>query len=88
MDFDEQSDSGFPVALSAPGQSNVTEKGIDSAFAYSLESCMVAPLHAPGRVRTHVDSGVMVFGSHCSPRCTQAPTARFATRLHSTSTTH
>lgn len=88
MEFDEQSNSGFPVALSAPGQSNLTEKDIDSALAYSLEPCVGAPMHAPGRARTHVDSAVMVFGSHCNPRCTHALTARFAARLRSASTRH
>jgi hypothetical protein len=84
MDFDEQRS----VALSAPGQSNLTENGIDRAFSSSLEPCVSAPMHAPGRARTHTGAAVMVFGSHCSPRCTQPLTTRYAAQLRSASTCH
>ena len=81
MEFDERS-SGFPVALSAPGQSSLTEQGIASTLTSSLEPGMAVRIYAPGLTRTDVDSAVMVFSSHCSPRCTHAVTKRFAARLH------
>ncbi len=84
MEFDEQSNSGFPVALSAPGQSNVTEKGIDRRLAYSLEPCTRARLHAPGLTKTDVDSAVMVFGVYC----TQTLATHSATPLPSSRTIH
>jgi hypothetical protein len=67
VDFDEQRS----VALSADGRSNLTENGIDRTRSSSLEPGIGAPMHAPGRARTHADSAVMIFSSHCSPRCTR-----------------
>jgi hypothetical protein len=61
MEFDEQSNSGFPVALSAPGQLDAREKGIDNRPALSLGLRM----YAPGVAKTKVDWAVMIFGRHC-----------------------
>jgi len=65
VDFDERRS----VALSAAGRSNLTESGIDRALSSSFEPGPGAPMHAPGRARAHADSAVMIFSSHCSPRC-------------------
>ena len=84
MEFDEQSNSGFPVTLGAPGQSNVTEERIDSPLACSLEACTVARVHAPGLAKANVDSAVMIFSLYC----TQMLSARPDAPLRSSSTIH
>lgn len=71
MDLDEQSNSGFPVALSAPGPLEATEKGAESPLALSLEACtgsrMHAPrMHAPNRARPDVDWAVVVLSLRCA----------------------
>jgi len=83
MEFDEQGNSGSPVALSAPGQSNMTEKGIDNSLACSWEACTAAGMHAPGLVTTNVDSAVMVFDL----RSKQTLAARSAAPLQSSAST-
>ena len=80
MEFDEQSNSGFPVALSAPGQLDVREKGIDSPPAPSLGLRMYAPRVA----KTNVDWAVMIFCGHC----TQTLASRSAAPPPSSSTIH
>jgi hypothetical protein len=70
MEFDEQSNSGLPVALSAPGQLDAREKRIDSPPAPSLGLRMYAPRVA----KTNVDWAVMIFCLHC----TQTLTSRSA----------
>lgn len=61
MDLDEQSNSGFPVALSAPGPLEATEKGADRPHALSLEACTGTRMHAPNRARNDVDWAVVVL---------------------------
>ena len=79
MNFDEQSNSEFPVALNAPGRFNETENGIDSPLAPSLEVCTSARLHAPG-----LNPAGMVFSLYC----TQALGARPVAPQPSSSTIH
>jgi hypothetical protein len=80
MEFDEHSNFGFPVALSAPGQLDVMEKGIDSPPAPSLGLRM----YAPGVAETNVDWAVMIFCLHC----TQTLASRSAAAPPSSSTIH
>jgi len=88
MDFDEQSNSEFPVALNAPRRFNETENGIDSPIdsplAPSLEACTSACMHAPGLAKTKVNPAVMVFSLYC----TQALAARPVAPQSSSSTIH
>lgn len=84
MKSDEESNSGFPVALSAPGQLNVPEEGIDNPLSSSLEACTGLRMHATRLAKTNVDSAVMVFGLHC----TRTLVARSAVPLPSSSTIH
>ena len=84
MEFDEQSNSGFPVALSAPGRLNLAERYIDRPLALSLEAYTGLRMYAPGFARTNVDSAVMVFSRHC----TQTPAAHSAAPLPLSRTIH
>lgn len=83
MDLDEQSNSGFPVALSAPGPSTETEEGVAASLALSLEPYAGARMHAPGLAKKNVDWGVAIF----SLRCTQALDV-YPPPLSTSSTTH
>lgn len=84
MDFDEQSDSGPPVALNAPRRFNETEYGIDSPLALLMEACTSARMHAPGLAKTKVNPAGMVFSLYC----TQALGARPVAPQPSSSTIH
>jgi hypothetical protein len=84
MDFDEQGDSGFPVALSAPARLDVTERDIDGPLTSSSTPRTEARMQAPGRARTDVDWAVMVFSLHW----TQTLAARSAAPPSSSSTIH
>lgn len=64
MNFDEQSNSEFPVALDAPRRFNETESGIDSPLAPLLDECTSARMDAPGLAKTKVNPAVMVFRRH------------------------
>jgi hypothetical protein len=66
MVFDEQSNSGFPVARSAPGQLDVREKRIDSLPISSLEVRTNLRTYAPDIAKTDVDWAVRIFGWHCT----------------------
>ena len=70
MNFDEQSNSEFPVALNAPGRFNETENGIDSQLAPTSEVCTSARMHAPGLAKTSLTNtrfnpAAMVFALDC-----------------------
>ena len=91
MQLDEESNSGFSVALSAPGQANVTEEGSHGPLAASLEARTGANMSmcAPVLATTHGDSAVRVFSPHCSPcygrrknTCTPAAPFRSASTWH------
>jgi hypothetical protein len=82
MDFDEHSNSEFPVALNAPRRFNETENGIDGSLASSLEACTSARLLAPGHAKIKVNLAAMVFGL----KCMQARAASSAAPLPSPST--
>ena len=75
MNFDEQSNSEFPVALNAPRRFNETENGIDSPLAPSLEVCTSARMHASGLARTKVNPEVMVFNLYCTQVLAARPVA-------------
>ncbi|MDQ2962047.1 MAG: hypothetical protein M3R31_02640 [Pseudomonadota bacterium] len=83
MEFDE-SNSGFPVALRAPGRLNVTESVVYCRLASASDGVAGARMHAPGLARTSVDSAVLVFGQHC----TQMLDTRSAAAPSSSSTVH
>ena len=84
MDFDEQGNSEFPVALNAPSRFNETQNGIDSRLAPSLQVCASARMHALGPAKTKVNPAVMVF----TLQCVQTLAARTATPPNSSSTIH
>jgi hypothetical protein len=84
MKVDEQEDYELSIALSAPGQFDVTQSPIGRSLAGSLQVCEAARMRAPGLGKTKIDSTVMVFRLHRS----QTPVARSAAPLGLSITIH